>query len=204
MNIQTTSTVFLVEDDEDFRNMVSLYVEAAGVKIQQYPSAEAFLANYDPSQPGCLLLDIYMPGMSGLELQQELINQNIETPVIIMTSAGDVNTAVQAMKAGAIDFIEKPLDQERLLDRLHECLVLDASRRDKAARHDKYSQCLAQLTHREHEVMELMVAGKMNKIIAAELEISQRTVEDHRAKIMDKLQSRSIVDVVRIYLLSQY
>ncbi len=204
MNIQTTPTVFLVEDDEDLRNMVALYVEASGTNILQYESAEAFLSSYNPAQPGCLLLDIYLPGMTGLELQQELVNREIPVPIIIMTSAGDVSTAVQAMKAGAVDYIEKPLDKDQLLDRLHECLVLDASLRDKAARHAKYSQLLALLTNREFQVMELMVAGKMNKVIADELEISQRTVEDHRAKIMEKLQAKSIADVVRIYLLSQY
>jgi len=204
MNIPTTSTVFLVEDDEDFRNMVVHYVEAAGANIQQYASAEEFLAGYDADQPGCLLLDIYLPGMSGLDLQRELIKRNVQIPIIMMTSQGDVTTAVQAMKAGAIDYIEKPLDKDQLLERLHECLVLDASRRDKATRQAKYSQYMTQLTSREYEVMELMVSGKMNKVIASELAISPRTVEDHRAKIMEKLKAKSLADVVRFYLLSQY
>jgi len=204
MTKQAESTVFLIDDDEDLLNLIAMHLEHAGVNIQRYASAEAFLSSFDPAQPGCLLLDIYMPGMSGLELQQELLQREIETPVIIMTAEGDVPTAVQAMKAGAIDYIEKPLDPEQLIERIQECLLIDSARREKAARHDRYNQHLAQLTPREYEVMELMVAGKMNKVIADKLEISQRTVEDHRAKIMAKLQAKSIADVVRFYLLSQY
>ena len=204
MSAHATSTVFLIDDDEDLCNLIVLYLEHADVNVQPFASAEAFLSNFDPAQPGCLLLDIYMPGMSGLELQQELIRREIETPIMIMTSQGDVPTAVQAMKAGAIDYIEKPLDPEQLIRRIHECLEIDSTRREKALRHERYNQHLAQLTPREYEVMELMVAGKMNKVIAADLDISQRTVEDHRAKIMEKLQAKSIADVVRFYLLSQY
>jgi len=204
MNRQTTSTIFLVEDDEDLRSMIALHVKSAGHQIEEFGTAEEFLSNFDASRPGCLLLDIYMPGMSGLELQQELTDRNIEIPIIIMTSQGDVPTAVQAMKAGAIDFIEKPLDTEQMLERIHECLVIDASRRDKDARHTKYSDYLSLLTEREYEVMEEMVKGKMSKVIAADLGISQRTVEDHRAKVMSKLNAKSLADVVRVYLLSQY
>lgn len=204
MSTQNRSTVFLIDDDDDLRKLVMFYLEVGEINVQQYGSAEEFLASYDPAQPGCLLLDIYMPGMSGLELQQELLNREINTPVIIMTSRGDVPTAVQAMKAGAVDYIEKPLDRDQLLERIHECLTIDSSRREKNALHDKYSEYLRQLTPREYEVMELMVAGKMNKVIAADLDISQRTVEDHRSKIMEKLQAKSIADVVRFYLLSQY
>lgn len=204
MLIETTSTVFLVEDDEHFRKLIALHIESAGVNIQQYTSAEDFLSSFDPAQPGCLLLDIYMPGMTGLELQKTLVERNIQIPTIIMTSEGDVATAVQAMKAGAIDYIEKPLDKDKLLERIYECLVLDFSRRDKAARLKKYSNYLGELTTREYEIMELMVSGRMNKVIADELGISQRTVEDHRAKVMEKLKAKSITDVVRIHLLSQY
>lgn len=197
-------SVFLIDDDPDLLNLVKLYVEAAGVAVQTFSSAEAFLDTFDPSRPGCLLLDIYMPGMSGLELQRKLVEQAIDIPVIIMTSQADVATAVQAMKEGAVDYIEKPLDRALLVDRLHECLVLDASRRDKSRRHQRYNTLLSSLTRREYEVMELLVAGKMNKVIAAKMEISQRTVEDHRAKVMEKLHAKSIADVVRIRLLSQY
>jgi len=204
MHIETVSTVFLVEDDEYFRKMAALHIEAAGVNVQQFTSAEEFLSSFDPAQPGCLLLDIHMSGMSGLELQKVLVDKNVQTPVIIITSEGDVATAVQAMQAGAIDFIEKPLDKDLLLERIYECLILDASRRDKAARLKKYSHYLSKLTTREYEIMELMVAGKINKVIAAKLGISQRTVEDHRSKVMEKLEVKSLADVVRIYLLSQY
>ncbi|MDX8405796.1 MAG: response regulator [Mariprofundus sp.] len=197
-------TVFLIDDDEDLTDLIVLHVRDAGFNIEPFPSAEAFLSAFDPQQPGCLLLDIYMPGMSGLELQQELNKRDIEAPTIIITAQGDVPTAVQAMKAGAIDYIEKPLHPEQLLERIHECLVIDQSRRDKAARQSKYNACLAHLTQREYEVMEEMVAGKMNKGIAADLDISQRTVEDHRAKVMAKLQAKSIADVVRVYLLSRF
>jgi len=204
MEKPAAATVFLIDDDEELRKLVLLYVRNAGYHIREYDSADAFLASADVSQPGCLLLDIFMPSLSGLELQQELNRRDIQTPIIMITARGAVATAVQAMKAGAIDYIEKPLDQELLLERIHECLIIDESRRDKAARHAKYSSYLSQLTAREHEVMEVMVAGKMNKMIAADLAISQRTVEDHRARIMAKLQARSLADVVRIYLLSHY
>lgn len=196
--------VFIVDDDRELLDLVLLYVKSAGYDAQAFTSPEEFLSGYDPSQPGCLLLDIYMAGMSGLELQQELNERDMQIPIVMITARGDVPTAVQAMKAGAVDYIEKPLERAELLERIHECRVLDASRRDKEARHAKYSGYLAQLTDREHEVLEHMVEGQMNKVIAAELGISQRTVEDHRANIMDKLEARSIADVVRIYLLSQY
>ena len=206
VNMEKTAdyTVYIVDDDRDLLDLIALYVESAGYHAQACTSAEEFLAGYDPLQPGVLLLDIYMHGMSGLELQQELNERDVQLPIIIMTAQGDVTTAVQAMKAGAVDYIEKPLEREQLLERIQDCVELDENRRDKEARHDKYGQYLRELSSREYEVMEHMVAGQMNKVIAAELEISQRTVEDHRAKVMEKLHAKSLADVVRIYLLSQY
>jgi len=198
------TTVYLIDDDADLSELVALQIRAAGYPVVTYPSAEAYLADNEHSRCGCLLLDIFLPGLNGLELQQALNQRGDEIPVIMITSRGDINTAVQAMKNGAIDYIEKPLDFERLLERIHECLILDASQRNKAERQEKYGRYLESLTAREHEVIELLVAGQMNKSIAIELGISQRTVEDHRARIMTKLHARSLADVVRIDLLSRY
>lgn len=193
--------IYIVDDDEAVRSALSLLMRAEGFKAQCFASADAFLAAFQPESASCLLVDVRMPGMSGLELQQQLAQRQIPLPVIIMTGHGDVAMAVAAMKAGAMDFIEKPFRNQDLLDRIQQCIekydqqLLDKQQRTKAM------ELLALLTEREREVMDLLVTGKLNKQIAAELDISVRTAEAHRARIMEKLQVRTLADVVRISLL---
>jgi len=190
------SKVYIVDDDEAVRKALCLLMKSEGLATRDYASAEAFLAEVTPATQGCLLLDVRMPGLSGLELQQLLRKKQLAIPLIIMTGYGEVQMAVQAMKAGAIDFLEKPFDNELLLQRVHSCLRQCRHQ----PRHDEGVQRLERLTKRERQVMDLLVEGNQNKVIAAKLAISPRTVELHRAHVMEKLEARSLSDVVRIAL----
>ena len=194
------SKIYIVDDDEAVRNALSFLMKAEGLPAQVYASAEEFLAALTPATQGCLLVDVRMPGMSGLHLQQRLRQDHVGLPVIIMTGHGDVAMAVKAMKAGAMDFIEKPFDNAELLQLLHKCLV-----HCRTVQHNQHDievnlQRLERLTKREREVMDLLVEGNQNKVIAAKLGISPRTVELHRARVMEKLEARSLSEVVRIAL----
>jgi FixJ family two-component response regulator len=159
-----------------------------------------FLAAYDSDHPGCLLLDMQMPCMSGLELQQRLKFKQINIPIIFLTGHGNVPAAVSAMKLGALDFLEKPFDNEVLLDLLRKAIRLDATARLNRRRHSQITQRLARLTPREHEILDMLVSGKANKAIADLLGVSVRTVETHRANIMDKMQAGSLSDLLRMVL----
>lgn len=198
--MQSDAIVYIVDDDEPIRKSLSLLMKSEGYRSVPCASAQEFLERFDSQSPGCVVLDVRMPGMSGLELQQLLADRGSPVPVIIMTGHGDVAMAVRAMKAGARDFIEKPFDNQVLLDRIAEALA-DAEqqqRRDEAL--EMARARLELLTPRERETMDLLVAGKLNKQVAADLNISVRTVESHRAKIMDKLQVRSLSELVRLSL----
>ena len=195
-------SVYIVDDDEGIRKALGLLMKSAGLLAEQYASADAFLQDFNPSKGGCLVVDVRMPGISGLELQKVLANRQISIPVIIMTGHGDVTMAVKAMKAGAADFIEKPFKNQELLDRIQQCLAQSAELQINQEQRAAAIERVALLTDREREVLNFLVAGKLNKQIAAELDISIRTVEAHRAKIMDKLQAKSLSDVVRIALLA--
>lgn len=201
MTAETSATVFIVDDDAAIRDSLQLLLKSAGLKVVCYESAERFLDTYDAELNGCLLLDVRMPGMSGLELQRELNRRNSLLPVIIMTGHGDVPMAVEAMKAGAMDFIEKPFADEDLLTRIQNSV--ERQQRELAEHADDLEvlQRLSLLTPREREVMDLLAKGKLNKVVAAELDISPRTVEVHRARIMEKLQVKSLADIVRLSLM---
>jgi RNA polymerase sigma factor (sigma-70 family) len=194
------TTVYIVDDDEAVRDSLRLLLQSVGLRAQTYASAQQFLDAYRPPAPGCLLVDVRMPGMSGLELQERLAEKKIPLPVIIITGHGQIAMAVRAMKAGAVDFIQKPFDNEALLEVIHKTLARAADRQRQQARIADNAARLATLTPREREVMERLVAGKSNKVIAADLGISTRTVEVHRARIMEKLEAKSLADVVRIAL----
>jgi two-component system response regulator FixJ len=198
----TKPIVHIVDDDSAIRDALSFLMKSIGFESKTYASAETFLnqANFD--RPGCLVVDVRMHGMSGLELQQVLNERGIALPVIIITGHGDVPMAVQAMKAGAVDFLEKPYDNEVLITRIRQSLEDATKEQDKESRIAEAKARLAQLTPRELEVMNLLVAGKHNKIIAIELNISVRTAEAHRAKVMKKLQADSLSDIVRIALVA--
>lgn len=198
--MQAKPIVHIVDDDSAIRDSLSMLMKSVGFEPQTYASAEKFLDKADLESPGCLVADVRMQGMSGLELQQVLNEKDIKLPVIIITGHGDVPMAVQAMKAGAVDFLEKPYDNNLLINRIKQCIKEASKEQDKESKLTEAKLKLAQLTPREQEVMNLLVAGKHNKEIANEMNISVRTAEAHRAKVMKKLQVDSLSGVVRIAL----
>lgn len=200
MNIEPI--VFVVDDDQAMRNSLKWLIESVGMQVETYASASEFIDSYYPGRAGCLLLDVRMPGMSGLELQAYLSRQEIRIPIVIITGHGDVSMAVRAMKAGAVDFIEKPFNDQALLDSIRNALDFDEQQRSLQAQRAEIAARLAQLTPREHEVMEMVTDGRSNKEIAAELGVSAKTVEAHRARVMDKMQADSLAELVRMALIA--
>ena len=192
----------MVDDDEAMRSSLEWLIESEGLPVETFDSAQAFLDAYYPGRAGCALLDVRMPGMSGLELQEHLRQQQIRIPVIIITGHGDVPMAVRAMKAGALDFIEKPFDDDTLLATIQRAIEVDASQRTQQAGRAELAARLAQLTPREHEVMLMVTDGKSNKEIANELGVSAKTVEAHRARVMEKMEARSLAELVRMVLMT--
>lgn len=195
------ATVFIVDDDDGVRRALGTLMESVGYHYAAFPSATEFLRNYDSATPGCLVLDIRMPEMSGLELQQELSRRGCHVPVIFVTGHGDVPMAVDAMKKGAFDFVQKPFRDQDLLDRVNRALQSDTVQRQEIAGRDEVLQRFATLTAREKEVMHLIVEGKANKVIALDLGLSERTVEIHRARVMEKMKVRSVAQLVKLSLL---
>jgi FixJ family two-component response regulator len=196
----TEPLVYVVDDDVAVLDAIRLLLRSVGLRAATYPSAADFLAAFDPEQAGCLVLDIRMPVMSGIELQERLLEMEAMIPIVFVTAHGDIPMAVQAVKAGALDFIPKPFRDQDLLDRVQEAIELDRQHRDELADLAALEERYASLTAREREVLELVVAGKANKVIAAELEISQRTVEIHRGRVMEKMRARSLPQLVRMTL----
>ncbi|HUW83133.1 MAG TPA: response regulator FixJ [Phycisphaerae bacterium] len=192
------ATVFVVDDDPAVRESLQWLIESVGLNVETYATAQEFLDAFDRDRPGCLVLDVRMPGISGLDLQDRLASQQVRIPVIIITGHADVPMAVRAMKAGVVDFIEKPFSDELLLDRIRAALELDARIRVNQSHRVEVGTYFAQLTPREREVMGLVVAGKSNKQIAAELGLSQKTVEVHRAHVMQKMQAESLAELVQM------
>lgn len=190
-------TVFVVDDDPGVRDSLAMLLTSSGYKVKSYASATAFLASETPDAVGCMVVDVQMPEMNGLALQQELAARRFRLPVIIMTGHGDIPIAVQAMKAGAVDFLEKPFDDGVLLDGIRRALESVSSAADQALAAKETKRRLEQLTDREREVMDLIVAGKANKVIAYELSISPRTVEIHRSRVMEKMAAGNLADLVR-------
>lgn len=192
--------VYIVDDDEAIRDSLRWLLEAKGFLVETYASAEQFLAAYRWDYPGCLILDVRMPGMTGLELYEKLTSLNYCLPVVFVTGHGDVPMAVNAVKMGAVDFIEKPFKDQELVDLIQRCLVLDAQCRGRVHKSAAIRACLEQLTPREREVMDLVVTGQHNKIIADRLGISIKTVEAHRARVMEKMGAKSVADLVQLVL----
>jgi FixJ family two-component response regulator len=192
--------VMIVDDDAGVRNAMRSLLKSVGLASQQYGSAQEFLSSYNPSQPGCLVLDIRMPGMSGLELQQELNLRGATVPVIFMTGHGDIPMAVEAMQHGAFDFLQKPFRDQDLLDRIQKAIVRDAKLRESLGEHARIRGHLESLTEREREVLDLLVLGKQNKAIAQDLGVSPRTIEIHRARVMEKMNAQSVAELVRMMI----
>jgi len=193
-------TVFLVDDDEAVRDSLGLLMKSVALQSQSFASADEFLANYDPDCAGCLVLDIRMPGMSGMELQQKLIEMRAILPIIFITGHGDIPMAVEAMQRGAIDFIPKPFRDHELLNRINKALDDDRKNRESLLELDEVEKRLEKLTPREKQVLELVVQGKANKVVAGDLGVSQRTVEIHRARVMGKMKARSLPQLVRMVM----
>lgn len=197
------ATVYLVEDDDAVRDSLQLVLESVGHTVVSYSRADAFLEDFSTEMAGCMVLDIRMPGMNGMELQRQLNNHNSILPIIFVTGHGDVPMAVEAMQRGAVDFVQKPYREEELLNKIQQAISADAENRATLKEKDKIREKLAELTPRESQVMELMIAGKANKVIAYDLDISQRTVEIHRARVMEKMSVRSLAHLVRMVLAAE-
>lgn len=188
--------VYVVDDDAGVRRSCAILLQAHGFRSVTCPSAEAFLETYDGTRNACLLLDLRMPGMNGLELQEHLKHENIQLPVIILTAHGEVPEAVRAIKAGAVDFIEKPADGRVLLTALEEARSILRNRPRSTIPKAEVTRRLSLLTSREREVLDHLVLGRINKVIAENLGISQRTVEIHRARVREKMQAHGISDLI--------
>ncbi len=198
--MSSESTVFVVDDDQEVRDALQLLMESVGLRVEAFDSAQSYLDQFDPDRPGCLVLDVRMPGMSGLDLQARLAAERLHPPVIIITGHGDVPMAVRSVQAGAVDFIEKPFNDQALLDSVHRAIERDAEQRGAASRLADIEARYQRLTPREREVLSQVVAGKRNKVIAADLGVSQSTVEAHRARVMEKMEADTLSDLMRMML----
>ena len=191
-------TVFLIDDDPGVRDSLTLLLSLKDISTQPFANADSFLESYTPERVGCVLTDLRMPGMTGLELQTALRERHIELPVVVLTAHGDVATARAALKNGAFDFLEKPVDDAMLLDVLHNALRVDRERRSVAVQRSTSDERRERLTRREREILKLLTAGHSNREIATQLAISPRTVEVHKARIMDKLECHSLAELIRV------
>lgn len=194
------STVFIVDDDAGVRSSIRVLLKSIAIPALALPSAREFLDTFDPEQPGCLVLDIRMPGMSGMELQQQLNLRGAIIPVIFITGHGDVAMAVEAMQHGAFDFLQKPFRDQDLIDRIQKALARDRETRQSLQKHSDIRERMESLTPREREVLKLLTQGKQNKVMAGDLGLSQRTVEIHRAHVMEKMGVHSVAQLVRMVL----
>jgi two-component system, LuxR family, response regulator FixJ len=194
--------VFVVDDDEAVRNSLRLLLKSIGMPAVAYASAEEFLAGYDDEQPGCIVLDVRMPGMSGPELQDELNRRGALIPVIFITGHGDVPMAVEAMRHGAVDFMQKPFSDKDLVGRIQLAMAADRRNREAIGAKDQIRARIAALTPRERQVLDLVTQGKSNKVIAGDLGASQRTVEIHRSHVMEKMGANSLAQLVRMTMIA--
>lgn len=194
--------VFVIDDDEAVRSSLAWLINSVDIEVRTFASANEFLAAYQPGQPGCLIVDVRMPGMSGLELQRQLAERSIALPVIIITGHGDVEMAVRAMKAGAFDFVQKPFNDQVLLDLIQSALEKSARASQLIAERTRVAERLGQLTERERQVLDGIVGGESNKRIATRLGLSEKTIEFHRSKVMRKMEARSLADLTRKVVLA--
>ena len=195
---KTEPTVFIVDDDEAIRDSLQMLMSSVGLESACYASAQEFLTDYDPDQPGCLVLDVRMPGMSGIDLQERLVAMQSILPIIFITGHGEVPMAVHAMRAGAVDFVQKPFSEQALLDQIHRAVEQDSKSRALLGRRDAIVERVASLTPRERQVMGMVIDGMANKVIAIDLGVSERTVEIHRARVMQKMGAESLPHLVRM------
>jgi FixJ family two-component response regulator len=190
--------VFVLDDQPAVRHSLRWLITSAGLHAETYATAQEFLAHYDPAQPGCLVADVRMPGMSGPELQEELAARGIRIPIIFVTAYGDTSTAVRVLKMGAEDFLQKPFSNQVILDRIRRAIATDAETRRRHTDEQSLAALIGRLTARERQVVSLVAAGKTNKAIAQDLAVSEKTVEFHRANAMNKLNAQSLAELVQI------
>ena len=200
INQVNVPTVYVVDDDPQVRESLKLLMRSVGLRTEVFGSAEDFLEAYedDSGPPRCLVLDVRMPGMSGLGLQEKLVAASVKIPIIMITGYGDVSMAVKAMGAGAVDFIEKPFSRQALLTRVQEAIDRDAGRRHQETQQSNMADRLASLSHREREVMNLLIAGNHSKQIASKLKIGEKTVAKHRARVFEKMRIDSAAALVHL------
>ena len=190
--------VFVVDDDASMRDAISRLLNAVGLTVQTFASARAFLNRRLPDVPGCVVLDVRLPGLSGLDLQREMVERGIHIPVVFITGHGDIPMSVQAMKAGAVEFLTKPFRDQDMLDAVRSGIQLDRKAREERAELAELRDCVRQLTQREQEVMSLVVSGLLNKQIALQLGTSEKTIKIHRGQVMRKMRANSLADLVRM------
>jgi FixJ family two-component response regulator len=193
-------TAFVVDDDEAIRTLWRWLMESNGIGVRTFASAAEFIAGYHAGTPGCLVLDLKLPGMSGLELQEYLLRERIEIPIVIVTGHADVPSAVTALKSGAVDLIEKPFDYRQVVSVVRKAFARDAENRGRRIRGEQVRLRVGSLTERERAVLQRVIEGKANKVIAGELDISIKTVEAHRAKLMEKMKVGSVAELVQMIL----
>lgn len=192
--------VFIVDDEESIRDSIALLLRSVGIASRSFPDAPSFLGEYRPEDPGCLVLDVRMPRMSGMELQQELNRRGWMLPLIFITGHGDVPMAVEAMREGAVDFLQKPFNDDELIRRVQRALQQDLRMRQQSGDREALVQRRDSLTPRELEVAARIIAGQANKVIALELDLSERTVELHRARVMQKMAARGLAQLVQMWM----
>jgi RNA polymerase sigma factor (sigma-70 family) len=194
----TRGIVFVVDDDASIRRALERLIRSVDLTVESFASAKELLGRKPPDGPACIVTDVRMPGLSGLDLQKELASAGLDLPVIFLTGHGTIPMSVRAMKAGAVDFLQKPVDDQVLLDTIHQAIELDRQTRTQRARQDQLEQRLESLTPREREVFALVVQGLLNKQVAGELGTSEKTVKVHRARVMQKMEADSLADLVRM------
>lgn len=196
--MQQVPTVFVVDDDADVRQSLRALVQSVGLRVEVYPNAMVFLENLAPERPGCLVLDVRLPGMSGLELQKELAARRVDIPIIMTTGYADVSVAVEAMKAGAFDFIEKPFSLQRVLDSIQRAIAQHVSLRRGREEREEIRARIAQLSRRERQVADMVADGLTSSAIASRLGLQRKTVEVYRSHVNRKLRARNVADLVRL------
>ncbi len=196
--LQRQFTVHVVDDDESVRSALSRLFRATGHSVRTFESAQAYLAEASPDEPGCVVLDIRMPGMDGLTLQGRMSDRGFNQPIVFVTAHGDISASVRAMKHGAVDFLEKPFEEDDLLDAVERAIALDVELRERRSSNARFRRGLENLTSREYEVMTYVIAGRLNKVIARELGVSEKTVKVHRGRVMKKMEARSLAELVRM------
>ena len=196
--VQRQFTVHVVDDDESVRSALSRLFRATGHSVRTFESAQAYLTEASPEEPGCVVLDIKMPGMDGLTLQERMSDRGFNAPIVFVSAYGDIPASVRAMKHGAVDFLEKPFEQDDLLGAVDRAIALDTELRERRSSNARFRRGLENLTSREYEVMTYVIAGRLNKVIARELGISEKTVKVHRGRVMNKMEARSLAELVRM------